>query len=133
MTANDAVRLVAAFMTALALTLANLVHPAWLGLSAFVGLNLMQFSVTGFCPALSLLKLAGLRARAPGPELEAARYAQVLVGSGLVLISAVGYLAPAPGLFLATAAGGLLAVSFGQSALTGTCPALALGRRLARS
>lgn len=131
MTANEAVRLVAAFMVLLALSLANWVHPAWLGLSAFVGLNLFQFSFSGLCPALWMLQKAGLPRKAPGHELDAARVAQVIVGSALVVLSAIGYLVPAS-LFVVTGVGAVLAISFGQSAFTGACPGLTLGRWLAR-
>jgi len=43
--------------------LAYLVSPYWLILSGFVGLNLMQASVTGFCPLAMILKKVGV---APG-------------------------------------------------------------------
>lgn len=33
----------------------------WLLLTAFVGLNLLQSSITGFCPAAILLERAGVR------------------------------------------------------------------------
>ncbi len=42
------------------------VHPAWLGFTAFVGLNLLQSSVTGFCPLERILGrfgVLGCRAR----------------------------------------------------------------------
>ncbi len=42
--------------------LAWLVSPYWLLLLAFVALNLMQASVTGFCPAAMIFKRLGLRA-----------------------------------------------------------------------
>ena len=41
--------------------LAALVSPWWLLLAAFVGLNLLQSSVTGFCPAALVLRRLGLR------------------------------------------------------------------------
>jgi hypothetical protein len=34
----------------------------WLLLTAFVGINLMQASVTGFCPAAIVLRRAGVKA-----------------------------------------------------------------------
>lgn len=43
--------------------LAYLASPYWLLLSGFVGLNLMQASVTGFCPLAIILKKFGF---APG-------------------------------------------------------------------
>ncbi len=36
------------------------VHPAWLAFTAFVGLNLLQSSVTGFCPLERVLGQFGL-------------------------------------------------------------------------
>ena len=40
--------------------LAALVSPWWLLLTAFVGLNLLQSSVTGFCPAAAVFRRLGL-------------------------------------------------------------------------
>lgn len=132
MTAHAAVRLVAAFMIFLSLFLAHRVHPGWLGLAAFVGLNLTQFSFTGICPALFFLKKLGLRPAAPGPDLEAVRKAQIIVGLTVLLVIGVGLLAPGLGLGFIAIALGLVALSFGQSAFTGTCLAIALARRLER-
>ena len=42
-------------------TLGYFVHPYWLALPAFVGLNLFQASLTGFCPLAMILKALGLR------------------------------------------------------------------------
>ncbi len=39
----------------LSLALGVWVHPAWLGFTAFVGLNLLQSSVTKFCPLERIL------------------------------------------------------------------------------
>ena len=50
-------------MILLSLALAHFVSPLWLWLTAFVGLNLLQSSVTGFCPAAMVLRKFGL---APG-------------------------------------------------------------------
>jgi hypothetical protein len=43
--------------------LAWLVSPAWLLLTAFVGVNLVQSAFTGFCPLAIILKKMGV---APG-------------------------------------------------------------------
>ena len=43
--------------------LAWLVSPAWLLLTAFVGINLVQSAFTGFCPLAIILKKMGV---APG-------------------------------------------------------------------
>lgn len=50
-------------MILLSLALAHFVSPLWLWLTAFVGLNLLQSSVTGFCPAAIVLRKLGI---APG-------------------------------------------------------------------
>lgn len=42
------------------LALAHWVHPGWLWLTAFVGLNMLQASFTGFCPAAIILRKLGL-------------------------------------------------------------------------
>ncbi|MBD3746572.1 MAG: DUF2892 domain-containing protein [Sphingopyxis terrae] len=41
--------------------LAWLVHPWWIGLAAFAGLNMIQASFTGFCPAAAIFKRLGVR------------------------------------------------------------------------
>jgi hypothetical protein len=45
----------------LGLSLGWLVSPYWFLLSAFAGLNMIQASVTGFCPAAMLFKKLGAR------------------------------------------------------------------------
>jgi hypothetical protein len=58
-------RIVIAFagsMVLLSLVLGELVSPYFLLLNAFVGLNLLQSSFTGFCPLAIALKWFGLRA-----------------------------------------------------------------------
>lgn len=44
------------------LALATWVSPAWLLLTAFVGLNLLQAAFTGFCPLAIILRKLGLPA-----------------------------------------------------------------------
>ena len=43
------------------LALSQLHHPYWLGLTAFVGLNLLQSAFTGFCPLALVLKAMGVK------------------------------------------------------------------------
>ncbi len=45
----------------ISVALAWLVSPYWLILTAFVGANLLQSSLTGFCPAAVILKKVGIR------------------------------------------------------------------------
>ena len=48
-------------MILLSVALAWLQSTYWLFLAAFVGANLLQSSLTGFCPAASALKKLGVR------------------------------------------------------------------------
>jgi hypothetical protein len=53
------------FMVAGSLVLAGLalghyIAPGWLLLSAFVGLNMLQASLTGYCPLAKILIMAGI-------------------------------------------------------------------------
>ena len=59
MTTHDLVRLLAGSVTLFGAALAWFVHPGWLVLPAFVGLNLVQSVFTGFCPPTLLLEKLG--------------------------------------------------------------------------
>jgi hypothetical protein len=61
MTLDSAVFRFAGVMVLASLALAHWVHPAWLWLTAFAGLNLLQASFTGFCPAVVVFKKLGVR------------------------------------------------------------------------
>lgn len=61
MTLDSAVFRFAGVVVLASLALAHWVHPAWLWLTAFAGLNMFQASFTGFCPAAALFKRLGLR------------------------------------------------------------------------
>lgn len=61
MNLDKAVMLFAGFMVLTSLALAHWVHPGWVWLTAFAGANLVQASVTGFCPAAWAFKRMGLR------------------------------------------------------------------------
>ncbi|MCW2814616.1 MAG: hypothetical protein JWN84_2071 [Nocardioides sp.] len=61
MNLDRAVLLLAGTITLISALLAALVSPWWLLITAFVGLNLVQSSVTGFCPAAVILRRAGVR------------------------------------------------------------------------
>jgi hypothetical protein len=60
MNRKQGVCLMAGTMILLSITLAHLVSPWWLLLTAFVGLNLFQSAFTGFCPAEHILARLGL-------------------------------------------------------------------------
>ena len=50
----------AGVMILLSVALVYFVSPWWLLLTAFVGLNLLQSSITGFCPAAIAFRKLGL-------------------------------------------------------------------------
>lgn len=61
MTLDRAVLLFAGLMVTVSLALGHYVSPYWYLLTAFVGLNLIQASFTGFCPAAMIFKKLGIR------------------------------------------------------------------------
>ncbi|ARW83001.1 DUF2892 domain-containing protein [Aeromonas salmonicida] len=61
MTVDNGVRIVAGSMLLLSLALTQWVHPGFLWLSVFVGVNLIQSAFTGFCPAAMVLRRLGCR------------------------------------------------------------------------
>ena len=61
MTLDSAVFRFAGFVVLLSLALAHWVHPGWLWLTAFAGLNMLQASFTGFCPAALVFKALGVK------------------------------------------------------------------------
>jgi hypothetical protein len=61
MSVDRAVMMFAGFMVLLSLALGFYISPYWYLLTGFVGLNLMQASLTGFCPAAILLRKLGIR------------------------------------------------------------------------
>ncbi|MEV3832269.1 YgaP family membrane protein [Aeromonas allosaccharophila] len=61
MTVDNGVRIVAGCMLLLSLLLTTWVHPGFVWLSVFVGVNLIQSAFTGFCPAAMILKRMGLK------------------------------------------------------------------------
>lgn len=61
MTLDAAVLRFAGFVVLLSLALAYWVHPWWIGLAVFAGLNMIQASFTGFCPAAIVFRRLGVR------------------------------------------------------------------------
>lgn len=62
MSIDRAVMAFAGFMVLASLGLSQILSPWWLLLTAFVGVNLIQASFTGFCPAAILFKRLGAKA-----------------------------------------------------------------------
>ena len=54
------IRILAGTLVLASVALARWVHPNWICLAVFVGVNLIQSAVTGFCPAEIILKRLGV-------------------------------------------------------------------------
>lgn len=67
MTLDAAVLRFAGVVVLLSVALSIYVHPWWIGLTIFAGLNLIQASFTGFCPAAMVFRKLGVR---PGCAFE---------------------------------------------------------------
>jgi len=61
MNVDRAVMAFAGIMILASVLLGLYVSPYWLALTAFVGLNLLQASITGFCPAAMIFNKLGLK------------------------------------------------------------------------
>ena len=61
MTLDRAVMMLAGTMVLLSVALAHWVHPGWIWLTVFVGANLLQASITGFCPAAMVFRRLGVQ------------------------------------------------------------------------
>lgn len=58
---ENGVRVMAGGMVLLSVALTRWVHPNWMWLTVFVGVNLIQSAFTGFCPAVKILRAMGLK------------------------------------------------------------------------
>ncbi|MCR9151809.1 MAG: DUF2892 domain-containing protein [Rhodobacteraceae bacterium] len=61
MTLDRAVMMFAGFMVLLSVVLTAFVSPLFVWFTVFIGLNLIQSSVTGFCPAAAVFKKLGFQ------------------------------------------------------------------------
>ncbi|WP_374379996.1 DUF2892 domain-containing protein [Thermomonas sp.] len=61
MNLDRAVMAFAGVMILASVLLVHFVSPWWLLFTAFIGLNLLQASLTGFCPAAMIFKKLGVR------------------------------------------------------------------------
>ena len=60
MTTENGIRILAGTMALTGAALSHYVHPNWIWLVVFVGVNLIQSAFTGFCPAALILEKTGL-------------------------------------------------------------------------
>ena len=61
MTLDRAVMVFAGCVVLVGVVLSLAVHPWWITLTVFAGLNMIQASFTGFCPAAMVFKSLGVR------------------------------------------------------------------------
>jgi len=61
MTVERGLRLMAGVVLLISLSLAHFLSPYWLWLTAIVGLNLLQSAFTNWCPAMNILRAAGMK------------------------------------------------------------------------
>ncbi len=61
MNIDRAVFVFAGFVVLLGIALSLTIHPWWIALSAFAGINMIQAAFTGFCPAAMFFKALGAR------------------------------------------------------------------------
>jgi hypothetical protein len=61
MTVEPALRLIAGAFVVASVLLGLYVSPHFLWFTLFVGLNLLQSSVSGWCPMMSILRKAGVK------------------------------------------------------------------------
>lgn len=61
MTIDKAVMMFAGFMVLISLALGYFYSPYWFLLTAFAGLNMVQASLTGWCPAAIIFKKVGCK------------------------------------------------------------------------
>ena len=67
MTIERGLRAAAGAVILLSVGLGFFIHPAWLLLTAFAGLNLLQSAVTNWCPMVWILARLGFRPCVAGP------------------------------------------------------------------
>lgn len=65
MKSDSFVRILAGLMVLLSLALSRWVHPGWSWFTAFIGLNLIQSAISGFCPPEWLAHRLGWVRRTP--------------------------------------------------------------------
>jgi hypothetical protein len=73
MTVERAIRAIAGLFVLASVALGYWVHPGFLLFTAFVGANLLQSAFTGTCPAMWMLRKAGVPDRAGAGPVPAAR------------------------------------------------------------
>ena len=61
MTVENGIRVVAGIIILVSVLLTFYVHPQFVWLTVFIGINLIQSAFSGLCPAAKVLKMFGLK------------------------------------------------------------------------
>lgn len=61
MTLDRTVMMFAGFMILLSVVLTTFVSPLWMWFTVFIAVNLIQSSITGFCPAATIFRKLGVK------------------------------------------------------------------------
>lgn len=61
MTVENGVRVIAGIIVLVSVLLTFYIHPQFVWLTVFIGINLIQSAFTGLCPAAKILKVFGLK------------------------------------------------------------------------
>ncbi len=61
MTLDRTVMMFAGLMILLSVVLTALLSPLWMWFTVFIGVNLIQSSITGFCPAAIVFRKLGVK------------------------------------------------------------------------
>jgi hypothetical protein len=61
MTLDRTVMMFAGFMILLSVVLTTFVSPLWMWFTVFIAVNLIQSSITGFCPAAMIFRKLGVK------------------------------------------------------------------------
>jgi len=127
MTINAALRLMAGSVILISLALGTYVHEYWYYLTGFVGLNLLQSGFTRWCPAVTMFKLAGMKAETCSTEGKSVDQGVHIIAGAMVLLTVamVVLLQLTPMILIVTA---ILGFSLLQSAFSGWCPAFSISR-----
>lgn len=129
MTLNAALRLMAGSVVTLSLVLSYYHNPLWLWLTAFVGLNLLQSAFTGWCPAMSIFRMLGLKNEVCDSRGMTVNQGVHIIAGVLILVTSVpAVLQLAPQALLVVTL--IIGLSLIQSAFTGWCPAILVARAL---
>lgn len=129
MTLNAALRLMAGMVVLISLALSYYHSPLWLWLTVIVGLNLLQSAFSGWCPAMTVFRMLGLKEEVCDSDGMTVNQGVHIIAGILVAITALPVVLGLVGnaLLIVTA---IIGLSLAQSAFTGWCPAIQIARLL---